>query len=114
MKNLILELDLAKAGINSIIWATGFATDYSWLKVNASDDKGKPAHRRGVSSEPGVYFLGCHGSRVAWFFVHLGEWHDAKYVADHIAIQRSYLDYHDTAQRQAESVLVAHKTTVSA
>jgi putative flavoprotein involved in K+ transport len=112
--NPILELDLAKAGVTSIIWATGFATDYSWLKVDAFDANGKPQHQRGVSSEPGVYFLGLpwqsrRGSSFIW-----GVWHDAKYVADHIAIQRSYLEYHDAAQRQAETVLVAHKTTVSA
>ncbi|MEO4015148.1 flavin-containing monooxygenase [Pseudomonas rossensis] len=112
--NPILELDLAKAGVTSIIWATGFATDYSWLKVDAFDDNGKPAHQRGVSSEPGVYFLGLpwqsrRGSSFIW-----GVWHDAKYVADHIAIQRSYLDYHDAAQREAETVPVAHKATVSA
>ncbi|VVQ14217.1 hypothetical protein PS914_05574 [Pseudomonas fluorescens] len=112
--NPILELDLAKAGVTSIIWATGFATDYSWLKVDAFDDNGKPQHQRGVSNEPGVYFLGLpwqsrRGSSFIW-----GVWHDAKYVADHIAIQRSYLEYRDPLQREAEIVPVAHKTTVSA
>ena len=112
--NPILELDLTKAGVTSIIWATGFATDYSWLKVDAFDDNGKPAHQRGVSSEAGVYFLGLpwqsrRGSSFIW-----GVWHDAKYVADHIAIQRSYLDYHDAAQREAETVPAAQKATVSA
>lgn len=112
--NPILELDLTQAGVTSIIWATGFATDYSWLKVDAFDDKGKPQHQRGVSSEPGVYFLGLpwqsrRGSSFIW-----GVWHDAKYVADHIAIQRSYLDYHDAAQREAEVAPLVHKTTVSA
>jgi len=110
----ILELDLAKAGVTSIIWATGFATDYSWLKVDAFDDNGKPQHQRGVSSEPGVYFLGLpwqsrRGSSFIW-----GVWHDAKYVADHIAIQRSYLDYRDAGQRQAEAAPPVHKTPVSA
>ncbi|MFS2069082.1 flavin-containing monooxygenase [Pseudomonas sp. CT11-2] len=112
--NPILELDLAKAGVTSIIWATGFATDYSWLKVDAFDDNGKPQHQRGVSSEPGVYFLGLpwqsrRGSSFIW-----GVWHDAKYVADQIAIQRSYHDYRDALQREAETAPLAHKTTVSA
>ena len=110
----ILELDLAKAGVTSIIWATGFAVDYSWLKVNAFDDNGKPQHQRGVSSEPGVYFLGLpwqsrRGSSFIW-----GVWHDAKYVADHIAIQRTYLEYRDAGQREAENAPAANKTTVSA
>ncbi len=89
----LLELDLADAGVTSIVWATGFAVDYSWLKVDAFDESGRPQHRRGVSSEPGVYFLGLpwlsrRGSSFIW-----GVWHDAKHVAGHIATQRSYLTY---------------------
>jgi putative flavoprotein involved in K+ transport len=87
------ELDLAEAGITSIIWAVGFAYDYGWLQVDAFDEKGKPQHQRGVSAEPGVYFLGLpwlsrRGSSFIW-----GVWHDAKFLADQIAIQRSYLAY---------------------
>lgn len=89
----ILSLDLAQAGITTILWATGFEADYSWLQVNAFDDKGAPRHQRGVSTEPGVYFLGLpwqsrRGSSFIW-----GVWHDAKHVADHIAKQRGYLNY---------------------
>jgi putative flavoprotein involved in K+ transport len=89
----ILELDLASAGVTSIVWATGFAPDYAWLQVDAFDERGRPRHRRGVSSEPGVYFLGLpwlsrRGSSFIW-----GVWHDAKYLADHIATQRGYLAY---------------------
>ncbi|MCP3752616.1 NAD(P)/FAD-dependent oxidoreductase [Pseudomonas sp. SBB6] len=98
----ILELDLAKAGVSTIIWATGYSVDYSWLQVDAFKDNGKPRHQRGVSSEPGVYFVGLpwlsrRGSAFIW-----GVWHDAKHIADHIAKQRTYLNYRDAAQRQAE------------
>ncbi|MFN7149140.1 MAG: FAD-dependent oxidoreductase, partial [Microthrixaceae bacterium] len=89
----VLEMDLAAAGITSIVWATGFATDYSWLKVDALDENGRPAHRRGVSTEPGIYFVGLpwlsrRGSSFIW-----GVWHDAKHIAGHITTQRSYLAY---------------------
>ena len=89
----LLELDLAGAGVSSIIWATGFAVDYGWLQVDAFRADGKPNHGRGVSSEPGVYFLGLpwlsrRGSSFIW-----GVWHDARYLADHIATQRHYLTY---------------------
>jgi putative flavoprotein involved in K+ transport len=89
----IRELDLAGAGVTSIIWATGFSSDYGWLQVDAFDADGKPNHRRGVSSEPGVYFLGLpwqsrRGSSFIW-----GVWHDARHVADHIATQHGYLAY---------------------
>jgi putative flavoprotein involved in K+ transport len=87
------ELNLAAAGVTSIIWATGFAFDYGWLQVDAFDERGRPLHQRGVSTEPGIYFLGLpwqsrRGSSFIW-----GVWHDAKYLADQIAIQRSYLAY---------------------
>jgi len=102
MTNPILELDLAEAGITSIVWATGFRVDYSWLQVNAFDDQGKPAHQRGVSTEPGVYFVGLpwlsrRGSTFIW-----GVWHDAKHIADHIATQRKYLEYRDPSQLSAD------------
>ncbi|SDR48274.1 putative flavoprotein involved in K+ transport [Paraburkholderia fungorum] len=101
--NPLRELDLAKAGIRTIIWATGYATDYSWLHVDAFDENGKPKHQRGVSKEPGVYFLGLpwlsrRGSSFIW-----GVWHDAKHVADHIATQRKYAEYRDADQRRADT-----------
>ena len=89
----ILQLDLAAAGITSIVWATGFAADYSWMHVDAFDEAGRPKHQRGVAAEPGIYFLGLpwqsrRGSSFVW-----GVWHDAKYLADSILIQQSYLVY---------------------
>ncbi len=97
----ILELDLAKAGVSSIIWATGYSTDYSWLKVDAFKPDGKPQHQRGVSREPGIYFVGLpwlsrRGSAFIW-----GVWHDARHIAEHIVKQRTYFDYRDAAQREA-------------
>lgn len=93
MTDPLLELDLGAAGVTSIVWATGFALDYGWLQVDAFDENGRPRHQRGVSSEQGIYFLGLpwqsrRGSSFIW-----GVWHDAKYVADQIAIQRGYLAY---------------------
>jgi putative flavoprotein involved in K+ transport len=95
------DLALAEAGVTSIVWATGYAVDFNWLKVNAFDEKGKPTHQRGVSKEPGIYFLGLpwlsrRGSAFIW-----GVWHDAKHIADHIATQRKYLAYYDGPQPQA-------------
>ncbi|SAK62265.1 flavin-containing monooxygenase [Caballeronia ptereochthonis] len=99
----VLELDLAKAGVTSIIWATGYAVDFGWLQVDAFDEKGKPKHQRGVATEPGIYFLGLpwlsrRGSAFIW-----GVWHDAKHIADHIVTQRKYLAYYDTPQRHMDA-----------
>ena len=89
----VRQLNLAEAGIGSIVWATGFAVDYGWLGVDAFDETGRPRHQRGVSAEPGVYFLGLPWqSRRASSFI-WGVWHDAKFLADHIATQRKYLAY---------------------
>ena len=96
------ELDLAGAGVTSVIWATGFTSDYSWLQVDAFDANGQPSHRRGVSSEPGVYFLGLpwqsrRGSTFIW-----GVWHDARHLADHIVTRNGYLAY-DSAKSASEA-----------
>ena len=79
-------LDLAKAGVTSIIWATGYAQDFGWMKFDAFDEKGRPAHERGVSTKvPGLCFLGLPWlSRRASPFI-WGVWHDADHLAGHIA-----------------------------
>jgi putative flavoprotein involved in K+ transport len=99
----ILELDLAAAGVTSIVWATGYALDFGWLKLDVFDEAGRPRHQRGVSVEPGLYFVGLpwlsrRGSSFIW-----GVWHDARFVADHIAIQRSYLAYEGPARRVSDA-----------
>lgn len=93
LKNPLASIDFAKEGITTIIWATGFRQDFSWIKANAFDERGAPIHQRGVSVEPDIYFLGLpwqsrRGSTFLW-----GVRHDAKYIADQIAIQRAYAEY---------------------
>ena len=63
------------------------------LKVNAFDEKGEPFHKRGISAESGIYFLGLPNlvNRASSFIY--GVWHDAKYVADHIVLQNEYMAY---------------------
>lgn len=95
------QLDLAAAGVTTIIWATGFHVDYSWIHLDIFDEQGRPVHDHGVSAEPGVYFLGLpwlsgKGSSFIW-----GVWHDAKYIADQIMIQRNYVHYSDPAAHRA-------------
>jgi putative flavoprotein involved in K+ transport len=100
LTNPIRELNLAKAGVTSIIWATGYSVDYCWLELDIFDASGKPKHKRGVSIEPGVYFLGLpwqtrRGSSFIW-----GVWHDAKFLADRIAAQQKYLAYEAPTNRK--------------
>jgi putative flavoprotein involved in K+ transport len=93
----IRALNLKEEGIATIIWATGFALDYGWLKFGVLDAQGKPKHSRGISSVPGLYFVGLPWlSRRSSSFIY-GVWHDARFIADQIAIQRNYLAYRPSA-----------------
>ncbi len=53
-----LDLDLVHGEISTIIWATGFRPDYSWLDVRVLDRKGAIRHDGGVTDSPGMYLLG--------------------------------------------------------
>jgi len=87
----LLELDLSAEKVASIVWATGYTVDYSWLNVDVFDDAGRPVHHRGVAQEPGIYFLGLPWQTRRGSSFIFGVWHDAKHLADRIASQRSYL-----------------------
>ena len=82
----ILEIDLKNAGISSIVWATGFRYDFDWVKLPIFDNTGEPVHRRGVTSFPGIYFLGLRWlyKRKSFFLIMAGPAEDAAYLAEHI------------------------------
>ena len=58
-----LVLDLAKESIATVIWATGFRPDYSWLHLPVLDHKGRLSHDGGVVAAPGLYTLGLNFMR---------------------------------------------------
>jgi putative flavoprotein involved in K+ transport len=85
----ILTLDLAAAGISSIIWANGFRYDFDWIDLpifaNGTMSSGRaPEHKRGITKVPGVYFLGLPWlyKRKSAFLHGVGE--DAEHLAKHI------------------------------
>jgi putative flavoprotein involved in K+ transport len=85
-------LDLAAAGITSVIWSTGFARDHRWIEIPAFDGRGHPMHWRGVSGCPGLYFLGLPW-QYSWGsgrFEAVGR--DAEFLADHIDASRRLAD----------------------
>jgi putative flavoprotein involved in K+ transport len=55
---VLAELDLAAAGISTVLWTSGFRLDYSWIDFPILDEWGFPRTRRGVSEVPGLFFLG--------------------------------------------------------
>jgi putative flavoprotein involved in K+ transport len=57
-RNIKLGLDLHDRGIGSVIWATGYRPDYSWLDAPVFDRKGRLLHDGGVVQAPGMYVMG--------------------------------------------------------
>lgn len=82
------EIDLDASGITSIIWATGFRFAFAdWLPHSILDDTGFPVHRRGVSDQRGVYFVGLpwqHRRRSPFI---RGVEEDARHVAARMAAE---------------------------
>ena len=52
------RLSLEEAGITSVLWCIGFAPDFGWLDAPVFNGRGAPVHRRGITGEAGLYFLG--------------------------------------------------------
>ena len=77
------SLDLRRAGIRTVIWATGYQPAYPWLRVPALDRHGQIAHRRGVTSVPGLYVLGLKFLYRRDSTYLDGVRHDARFVAAH-------------------------------
>ena len=57
-ENPPLSIDLAKRNIRTIIWATGYRPDLSWLHVPVLDRKGRVRHHGGIVDAPGMYLMG--------------------------------------------------------
>jgi putative flavoprotein involved in K+ transport len=78
-------LDPVAAGISTVIWTTGFRSDWSWVELPIFDGAGYPTHRRGVTSMDGVYVLG-----LPWLYTwgsgrFVGVGRDSDFIAKHIA-----------------------------
>jgi putative flavoprotein involved in K+ transport len=78
-------LDLRMENVTTVLWASGFRPDHSWIQDSVVDVQGWPVHERGVSPLPGLYFVGLHWlhRRRSALFVGVGA--DAEYVASRIA-----------------------------
>jgi putative flavoprotein involved in K+ transport len=84
-----LSIDLGSGEIRTVIWATGFHPDYSWLDVPVLDRKGRIRHEAGVVDSPGMYLMGLNFlRRRKSSFIH-GAGDDARDLSDHLL---GYLD----------------------
>jgi len=80
--------DGADLDVRAVIWATGFRVDHSWIDVPVFDEDGRAAHERGVTTSPGLYFLGqlwqhTRGSALLGWVKD-----DAAYIAEKVAAFR--------------------------
>ncbi|MFM2312155.1 MAG: hypothetical protein RLZZ04_1431 [Cyanobacteriota bacterium] len=86
-ENSELNLDLVAANIQSVIWSTGFQTDFSWIDLPVFNGSGYPHYDRGVTNLPGCYFIGLPWLHTWGSGRFSGVAHDANYLAEYIAIR---------------------------
>ena len=90
----LTSLDLTAAGVETVLFATGYQWDYeSWVKVPVFDHRGYPEQDRGVTGCPGLYFVGVHWLHTLKSGLFLGVGDDAAHVADHIDERSSAAAY---------------------
>ncbi len=79
-----LVLDLREEGFETVLFATGYRPDYSWLDIPVLDRKGKIRHDEGVVAVPGLYVIGLPFlRRRKSSFIH-GTEDDARYITQHL------------------------------
>jgi putative flavoprotein involved in K+ transport len=81
---LVEQLDLAAAGISTIVWATGFVPDHSWIRLPVLDAAGQPIHDAGITRERGLAFVGLRFQRWAKSDLFLGVGDDARLVVERL------------------------------
>ena len=91
-----LLMNLARGGIRTVIWATGFRPDYSWLEVPVLDHKGRIRHDGGVVDSPGMYLMGIPFLRRRKSSLIDGAGDDARDLSAHLV---SYLGQRTPAPR---------------
>ena len=82
------ELDVAREGIGSVIWTSGYRPEYGWVKFPIFDDMGFPIQTDGHTRVPGLYFMGVHFMRKLKSSILHGVGEDAEIVARQIVESR--------------------------
>jgi putative flavoprotein involved in K+ transport len=97
-----LSLDLERERFGTVIWATGFRPDHSWLHVPALDRKGRLRHDGGVVDVPGLYALGLNFlRRRKSSFIHGAE-DDVRDITAHLV---AYLQQRTSARADAADAM---------
>lgn len=80
----VTALNLARSNVSSIIWTTGFRSDFSYLKFPVFNGDGMPVHQEGATSIEGLYFLGLPWLRKRKSGIIMGIKDDAEFIARNI------------------------------
>jgi putative flavoprotein involved in K+ transport len=70
--------------VDTVVWATGYRPDYSWIHLPVLGPDGLPRHQRGITGFPGLYFLGMHNQYSRGSSLIYWVRHDAAYITSHI------------------------------
>ncbi len=84
-------LDLAAAGVSTVVWSTGFTADWGWVKAPIFDGEGMACHLRGVTSVPGLCVLGLPWLHTWGSGRFAGIARDAEHVVDALTSDRAVL-----------------------
>lgn len=83
-----VAINYEQENIQTVIWATGYRSDFSWIEVPVFDGKGYPGHERGVTGVGGLYFLGLPWLHTWGSGRFSGVARDAAYLADYMAARK--------------------------
>jgi putative flavoprotein involved in K+ transport len=79
------RVDLLQENITSVVWATGYHYDYSWIDGLSVNQRGYPNQSRGITGLPGLYFVGLNQMHTIASSLFKGVGHDAAYVVSTLA-----------------------------
>ena len=71
--------------VANVVWATGYRPAFDWVHLDVFDQEGQPVHDRGITAEPGLYFIGLFFLTSAASSLVGGVGRDAEHIARHIA-----------------------------
>ena len=80
-----LSVNLKEKNITTVIWTTGFTSDFSWITPSVTNKDGIPVHTNGISPLKGVYFLGFPWLKSRKSGIVYGMNEDAQYIAEKIS-----------------------------
>jgi putative flavoprotein involved in K+ transport len=100
--------DGTKLDVRSVVWATGFRVDHSWIDLAVFDENGRLVHERGVTASPGLYFLGLTWQHTRGSALLGWVKDDAEYIAHKVST------FHPTRRRAGRAVDPAGKLSPDA